>query len=103
MSKMGFGLGLLVGGIFGISAGVALASNPERREQLRERGIVLKHRADSELARLRSRAEEWREPVQRAVNESVQAARRTSEELGQRLSKPMPGSAAVGPGEPARG
>jgi hypothetical protein len=38
--------------------------------------------------------------VQRAVNESVQAARRTGGELGQRLGKPLSGSA---PGEPPRG
>ncbi len=103
MSKMGFGFGLLVGGACGIAAGIALASDPQRREQLREGGIVLKQRADSELARLRTRAEEWREPVQRAVNDSVQAARRTSGELGQRLSKPPSGSASITPGEPPQG
>lgn len=82
-----FGFGVIVGGILGAVAATALAGDPLRREQLRARGIELKHRADSEIANLRNRAEEWREPVQRVVIDSVEAARRTSEELTQRLSR----------------
>jgi gas vesicle protein len=83
----GFGFGLLVGGILGAVAVTALAGDPQRREQLRERSIELKQRADTEIANLRTRAEGWREPVQRVVIDSVEAARRTSEELTQRLSR----------------
>jgi gas vesicle protein len=89
----GFGFGVLVGGILGAVAVTALAGDPQRRERLRERGIELKQRADTELANLRTRAEGWREPVGRVVIDSVEAARRTSEELTQRLS---------GAGEPPR-
>ncbi len=99
MSKFGFGFGLAVGSALGVVAGMALAGDAGQRDRLRQRSIVLKQRADTELARLRSRADEWREPVQRAVTESVQAARRTRETLGQRLGRPT-GSAPPASTEP---
>ncbi len=85
MSKLGFGLGFVFGGILGAMAATALAGDAQRREQLRERGIELRLRADAELANLRNRAQELRQPLQRAVSESVEVARRTRQELGQRF------------------
>jgi len=96
MSKLGFGLGVVFGGILGAAVATALAGDPQRREQLRERGIELRLRADAELANLRTRAQELRQPLQRAVSESVEAARRTRQELGQRFVRLGPDSPPAG-------
>ncbi|HEY4028385.1 MAG TPA: YtxH domain-containing protein [Candidatus Dormibacteraeota bacterium] len=72
----GFGWGLIVGAAIGVAAGVFLASGPGRGqvESLRARTIELTGTA-------RRAASDPENPIGRAINDGISAARRRRQEL----------------------
>jgi gas vesicle protein len=86
----GFGWGFLIGGVIGVAAGAYLASGPGREqvEGLRQRtveltggGDELKARARAAAARAGEAMRDPENPMRRAIQDGVEAARRRKQEL----------------------
>jgi hypothetical protein len=86
----GFGWGFVIGGMIGLMAGAYLASGPGREqvEGLRQRTVELTGGGDELKARARAAAaragEAMRDPdnpMRRAIQDGVEAARRRKQEL----------------------
>jgi hypothetical protein len=99
-SGAGFGWGLLIGGTLGLVGGAFLASGPGREQvdSLRSRtielssgGEKLKAQARAAAGRARDALQDAENPVGRAVQEGLTAARRRREELAAE-GPPQPGA-----------
>jgi hypothetical protein len=76
----GFGLGVVLGGLAGLAAGVWLASGPARPqvERLRDRTIELTSRSAEQAREVMSNPDH---PLNRALQEGLSAARQRRGEL----------------------